>query len=908
MEVIGNDYDGMIVRSYGASRNGNYKYDVDKIIKESLSEKSQYCFVEKKTEYYKCMWDFDYKDNMNEICKEKHDEITNIIIKEIINAFKQLFTKVNELSLQYIYCIKNQGLGVHVYFPDIILKKEVHIEIYNIFIKNIKTIYKKEKHIYENITKILDLSTCNANGLRLIYNKYNGRFYYPCNVKSKYEIPETKEEQLKLTLINILETSVSQETLTMLKKYGCNLERKLNIAAMIDSDDEIDDKKNNVIINKKQKNIKMVYNDDEIKTKNNDVILNKKNVKMVEIDDEENILLDANKTDGNAENNAKRVRNLDELKKKLAIPFATQIKELLAIIQEQNQHYKSWIDIGLYLFTISNSLDMLKIWYNWSSVKYEAKEEEHIEKWKSFKRNIKPSEWGFYNLRNYIKKINNDGYNKFYENNLFERTTDLVKKNTQYDIAKFFYSLKPDNYIFSNDVWYRLNINNVWEQMTATAINIIIFDITATIENELDDHKNFLKSNDVLIKKNYDLSCKIGNSSFISGSINYLQTLYYKKHMEFDLNGYILPFDNCLYDLKLHTFRNIKPDDYVSKTTGYDWKEPIKEDVALIKDLFAKIQPNIEYRNCFMDILCSGLYGLIIQKFFMFKGEGGNGKSLMDNIMLKALGNFAHVLNINVLCHEIKSGCANPDIANLSGKRFVITRESSENIPLCNATLRDLTGSGTVSARILYSNNDQTNLVGTIVSEGNNYLKFKSQIMLAEFRRIVLLLFSSVFTEIDSLIDNISVFKSVSEYSQAHFIDNIKTALLTVLFEHNKTHYKGDVYIPQSVQNDTNNMLTSGNDFLVWFNENYDYVKDSDERTYTIISEIYNNFKASDCYLNMKNKFTSITVKQTFSSHPVFKKHFRETSNTTYKGERFTPTTRMQGYKLKREIAVNGLN
>ena len=456
----------------------------------------------------------------------------------------------------------------------------------------------------------------------------------------------------------------------------------------------------------------------------------------------------------------------------------------------------------------------------------------------------------------------------------------------------------------------------MWEILEKSeSTNSIVFDISQTITNELIDLQNFLAPSDPLVKLNHGLSCKIGNSSFTSGVVNYLQTLYKKNKAKFDTNGYILPFDDCYYNLKEHKFEKYKPEDYVSFTTGYSWVEPVKEDIDLVKELFAKIQPDIDYRNCFMDILCSGLYGLVSQSFVMMKGEGGNGKSVINGIMLKAMGNLGHVLNNNVLCENIKSGGANTDIANLDLIRFCVTSESDEKTTISNSTIRELTGNSIITARKLYENMDQVILVLTLVLELNDEPLFKSSMKFADSRRFIYLLFKSTFTKTEANINNITIFKENSEYIQSHFSERVKTALLVILFEHNKLKYKGEITIPEKVQIDTDEMLSSGNEFLYWFNNTYEKViflnnnvnildKEAiyqKEIVYVTFADIFDKLKESDFYNHSSNtekrKLTLTKIKEIFQTHPVFKIHFRLAIDTTINSNKFKVGCRMQGYK-----------
>ena len=50
-----------------------------------------------------------------------------------------------------------------------------------------------------------------------------------------------------------------------------------------------------------------------------------------------------------------------------------------------------------------------------------------------------------------------------------------------------------------------------------------------------------------------------------------------------------------------------------------------------------------------------------------------------------------------------QSASANPEIANLNKKRYVVSKEPQRDAPLQNSVIKDLTGGGGTNARKLYS-------------------------------------------------------------------------------------------------------------------------------------------------------------------------------------------------------------
>ena len=60
---------------------------------------------------------------------------------------------------------------------------------------------------------------------------------------------------------------------------------------------------------------------------------------------------------------------------------------------------------------------------------------------------------------------------------------------------------------------------------------------------------------------------------------------------------YLLGFNNGVYDTRTKTFRDGKPDDYISKSVGYDFPRKAEKYSEDIVNLFKKIYPNKEVKN-----------------------------------------------------------------------------------------------------------------------------------------------------------------------------------------------------------------------------------------------------------------------------------------------------------------------
>lgn len=204
-------------------------------------------------------------------------------------------------------------------------------------------------------------------------------------------------------------------------------------------------------------------------------------------------------------------------------------------------------------------------------------------------------------------------------------------------------------------------------------------------------------------------------------------------------------FDNIVYDLEEGEFGNYKYDDYISTTTGYEWREPTEKELETVNNLIKQIMPNEEERNYILDGRC-------LEKFIIFNGSGGNGKGMIDDMLLLALGNYGLIGNNAILFETNKSG-SNPEKANIHKKRLVIFREPAEKNKFENSVVKELTGGGTFSARGHHESTTKKELNLTTMVECNKRPLFAEEPCRSEIRRIIDLYFRTTFTHDKRLVD-----------------------------------------------------------------------------------------------------------------------------------------------------------
>ena len=100
-------------------------------------------------------------------------------------------------------------------------------------------------------------------------------------------------------------------------------------------------------------------------------------------------------------------------------------------------------------------------------------------------------------------------------------------------------------------------------------------------------------------------------------------------------------FANGVLDLETCTFRDGKPEDFISQSTGYDFEPDVNpEEQEELMTIFSQILPIPQVRKYFLTILASCLQGgNKDQSFYILQNSSGaNGKTLLMELMLKAFG------------------------------------------------------------------------------------------------------------------------------------------------------------------------------------------------------------------------------------------------------------------------------
>lgn len=557
--------------------------------------------------------------------------------------------------------------------------------------------------------------------------------------------------------------------------------------------------------------------------------------------------------------------------------------------------------------------------YNWSLKGTDCKillDEDWDRTWDS--EDNRDTGVGLGTIKYYAKLSNPEEYRRLTDNNIDETYNKLINNTnyTEYDIALFFDILEGKNvvyvkdsdalYIWCNNKWFLDDVKSGYILKTLISTNFYYY-----FEN-----KKQLIINDIykLESTEEDTRELVNKLTKIKKIMECLRTTSYKSNLtkeiiqinlvktcdiQFDANPNVLGFNSKKLDISTGVFSDIEYKDYITMSTGYDYVEPEQKDKTdLIDKLFKQVFPNDEIRKSFLSILYNCLIGGQKEKFTIAKGDGGNGKGVLMELVKTMLGEYAYDAPVSLITKEMRGG-ANPEVANLNRKRLVIMKEPSATDKLWLSNIKQLVGNSTINARGLYSGNTKCILEGTIILETNHSLNFNGKAGDAELRRFIEIMFESTFTDDKTMIDDATlqnVYMKDDSFITNNFRDEYKCVLLKYILD----NAKKTIYVPDCVKQQTSQYIDNQNSFKFWLEDKYELTDNQED--IVKVRDMFNLYCESEEYKNTNrehrpnlHKFTLDFVRGSKKLKNKFRAEYRPQTD----GVRIKMRSILLGIKLK---------
>lgn len=696
-----------------------------KLVKYKINKNISCQLVEKMSDFHPLVFDIDAK-YINEIKQHQYTQATIdklvVFLRVNLNDLLHLEedNRLNEIWIMekdkpYTCSVNkyNSKDGLHIAFPNIIIKKSTYRTIVSILKDQcvIETIFEKTCEIKPSNDDLFD--GCFSGWQPYGCSKENES---PYQLTTVYQL--TDDKQLKK-----IDDELFQESYTNPLKIA----KKLTMIGHTQENIKYTDALQN------QLKPKSTSNSSTSNMTNND-IYGGANVYYVDHND---------------------IINPYEIKDKYEKELVQGLVKCLSI--ERATEYSKWLAVGMCLHNISP--DNLGLWCDFSKHDHSYSRAICEQKWKSF-NNHGGEKIGIGSLRYWAK---HDSGDKFYD--LMKKyLASMIERSISHGpdahhlIALVISKFLENQFICVdiNDDWYYFNGVRWKKTMKANKLKRAIHDsihkiyreygdsydtIARNLANEDGDPDEVKKYRDKF-EKCLSFQKKLYQEPYVNTIIGALKHIFYKENImeEFDTDNSLLGFENGVYDLKNNLFREGRPEDYITLSTkitlpingparpGEDAEKYRKRSIpdcsiplddlnprvremmnyqALMDDMrsfLAQILPDEELRDYAIRFCSTCLHGDNREESFnIWTGTGGNGKSKFVELIQLALGEYACNLPVALLTQKRKSsGAASPEMARTRGKRFVFMQEPDVNETLNVGEMKEITGNDKIQARGLY--------------------------------------------------------------------------------------------------------------------------------------------------------------------------------------------------------------
>ncbi len=453
----------------------------------------------------------------------------------------------------------------------------------------------------------------------------------------------------------------------------------------------------------------------------------------------------------------------------------TMASELLNLISSNRADYRdSWIEMGWILYSIGEGCqEALDLWIDFSSKtsRDNFDQTKCIYEWNK----MVIGKYTIGTLRHYASIDNPSGYDEWKKKKSSSRMNSVLNGGHE-DLAKMLYDMYGNVFVcagLKDHIWFQFK-DHRWQKTEkgASLRNKIGEEITGKFQKKVyeicprdgdkdrrdeedpEDQKNMAKKVDKIHKLIGQLkSAPFKDNIMKEASYQFLNEKFLSK---IDDNEYLLGFTNGVLDLTTCIFRDGKPEDYISKNTGYDYKEFNWEDPEIIEvqDFLLKVFPDPELRRYFLEYAASLLKGKNSNKnFVVMSGDrGDNAKSITIEFLEAVLGEYAVKLPTSLLVGKrTQSAAANPELARTAGIRFASLQEPDGSDVINIGILKELTGNDKFYARGMYKEGTDIRPMFKISLICNKLPKLKESDS-AVFNRIEVLTFESWFPKDQTLV------------------------------------------------------------------------------------------------------------------------------------------------------------
>jgi P4 family phage/plasmid primase-like protien len=395
-----------------------------------------------------------------------------------------------------------------------------------------------------------------------------------------------------------------------------------------------------------------------------------------------------------------------------------KIRTLLSLLS--SKRYESepdWIRVGWCLHNISKK--NLELWIVWSRQSEKFQEGECEKQWKRFRNDG----YKIPSLCNWARTDNPEGYEVFIKENSKIFLEYSINCGAHYDIATVLYCKYNDVFRSVNpkksDEWYYYDEHR-WKEMPGGYIlmNKMSVDLSKDFIDMANHHKRCMVHHDPAVvaehkdKRNkcMKLEYSVKDNGFKTGVLKECARMFFDPEFstKLDTKANLICFKNGMYEIDTSKFRDGQPDDYISKTTGIEYRSFSYQDeiVKEIEAFLTKVQPIEAMRVYVMKVLASFLGGSTEEQTFqIWTGSGSNGKSTIIELFERTFGDdYCGKFPVTLLTKDrANSNACTPELQDVMKKRFASMQEPNDNDVIHTGAMKEYTGGDKIYSRGLFS-------------------------------------------------------------------------------------------------------------------------------------------------------------------------------------------------------------
>lgn len=412
--------------------------------------------------------------------------------------------------------------------------------------------------------------------------------------------------------------------------------------------------------------------------------------------------------------------------------------DIMSMLSDKRaEGYNDWMEVGWTLFSIGQGhQECLDMWIDFSKRSSKFVEGTCEIEWN--KMQVRDKSLG--SLMRMAMIDSPDEYKNYKNYNIMHLAKDCLRfsRPTECAIARIIWCKYGDRFVCAdarNDVWFQYGAHK-WEQMEdglelkgilLSEVSEIFFQMEKDISKRVADLTFDLHHLDredagrteltMEIKKLKDNAKRAranGESLWTNNFQRQVVTackikMFQPKFLDkLDTNYKLMGFENGVLDLELHHFRDGRPDDYISISSGVEFQTFRRDDdeIREVEEYMMKVYPNPNIRECAWNTFALCLEGNVQKSFVIPTGGSDGAKTMTFNLLKAGFGEYFTRVSREQFVQRTNSNnssAARPDILEFIGRRIVAGTELTDKDNINCSFIKEFTGQEETKARGMYS-------------------------------------------------------------------------------------------------------------------------------------------------------------------------------------------------------------